>query len=238
MFVFLFIPVTLFAADGIAHGAQALLLPFKHIAHGIGERCARKREQEAQLLPPRRPALVERGFEFFVMHRLPELRGGLANLERYVEADAQVGDEHAGKGADGENHPHVAPRPDRRGVQRVKQQVHEPRRDAAPQQGKQRADDALNVPPLPRIVPQLDFQPFYENQPRNIFEQGERGDEDEHERPARERDEARPVQKEGAAAVHGQVRAVQKARVDPLFGTENAAEEQFEHPAADRADHE
>lgn len=186
----------------------------------------------------RRPALVDCSFEFFVMHRLLELRGGFANLERYVEADAQVGDEHAGKGADGENHPHAAPRPDRRGVQRVKQQVHEPRRDAAPQQGKQRADDALNVPPLPRIIPQLDFQSLDEDEPRDIFEQGERDDENEHERPARERDEARPVQEECAAAVHGQVRAVQKARVYPLFGAENAAEEQFEHPAADRADHE
>ena len=75
------------------------------------------------------------------------------------------------------------------------------------------------------------------DEPRDIFEQGERGDEDENERPTRERDEARPVQEEGAAAVHGQVRAVQKARVNPLFCAEDAAEEQFDNPAADRADH-
>lgn len=109
-----------------------------------------------------------------------------------------------------------------------------------PKEGKEGADDALNVPPTVGIVPKFDFHSLDEDEAGNVLDEGHRNAHDEDDEDGVEPRHACVDGNEGdaeqpreAESVEGEAGASQEPGVDPPFCTEEAAEEHFKTPAED-----
>lgn len=161
-----------------------------------------------------------------------------ADFGEDAEGIKQVDDEDAEEGAEEERQHDVIEEPIDDVVENRMDDVAIERAQQRPVERKLGADDALDVPGLLAIVPELDVHSHDENLSCDILDYGHAHADEQHphqcagERGKRRKiDGCQAVQHPQSKAIQRQKRANQKARVDPFFGREKTAIEQLENPA-------
>ena len=170
-------------------------------------------------------------------HRDVVVGGKLADLREDAEGIEQVDDEDTEKDTEEEGQHDVIEEPIHDVVEHGVDDVAIEGTERRPVERKFGTDDALDIPPLLAVIPQLDVHPHDEDLPRDILDQGH-GDPHQqdahhharHSGQPRKIDRCQPVQSPQPKAVKRQARTDQKARVDPFFRRAEAAVEQFKQP--------